>query len=90
MREHDYHGPSDHRDDTDPMLADHCNACNLAYCKTCRGGECELPVECPGRPMTLEERELICDGTLEYELGVWWLHGKIVWSDRIGTKRAYR
>lgn len=85
--EHRYHGPQDH---DEPWQSEGCNACVLSYCEVCKGGECELTDECPGRPTTAEERELICEGVLEYFLGCWWHSGKIVWTDKLGVKVAYK
>ena len=38
----------------------------LRHCKVCGGAECELPAECPGEPMTENQRALVCAGTLDY------------------------
>lgn len=43
-----------------------CNGCNLFMCKICKGAECDLPEECPGRPLTNSERDAITDGSLNY------------------------
>lgn len=89
MRDHRYHGFENHEDE---RLDETCYICNggLAVCEVCKAGECELPEECPGRAMTAEERELICQGDLEFYLGCWWHKGEIVWTDKLGTKVAYR
>lgn len=87
MREHEWHGPSDHKD---PYESDSCQACALSFCKVCRGGEVELPTECLGRAMTTEEKVFINMGELDFDLGCWWLRGEIVWTDKPGKKVAYR
>jgi hypothetical protein len=38
----------------------------LGLCRVCGGGECELSTNCIGRPLTSEERDLICAGELDY------------------------
>ncbi len=38
----------------------------LALCKVCDGAECSLPTNCPGRKITFEEGELICNGELDF------------------------
>lgn len=51
--------------------AGRCNGCNLFMCKVCTGAECDLPKDCPGRPLTIEERDGISDGSLNYIDGKW-------------------
>lgn len=60
-----------------------CAVCDfgLAICKTCKTGECQIPTECPGRPMTEEEKELVCKGELDYDMGVWFHLGHPVIRD---------
>ena len=87
MREHSWHGPEDHEE---PNEYDNCQACVLSYCKVCRGGEAELPEECPGRVMTPEEQVMVGMDELDYMLGCWWLRGKIVWDDKTGRKVPYQ
>ena len=60
-----------------------CAVCDfgLCVCKTCKGGECQLATECPGRPLTPEEGELICKGELDYDMGVWFHEGHPVIRD---------
>ena len=43
----------------------------LARCTVCEGVEGELPTECPGRPMTLEESDGVVLGDLDYKDGKW-------------------
>lgn len=43
----------------------------LALCEVCRGGEAELPTECPGRVMTDEEREDVEFGRRNFIGGQW-------------------
>jgi len=38
----------------------------LALCKVCGGAECGLPTNCPGRELTYEEMELICNKELDF------------------------
>ena len=38
----------------------------LALCKVCGGVECALPTNCPGRKLTSEELDLICNGELDF------------------------
>jgi hypothetical protein len=40
-------------------------------CKTCKGAECDLPKECPGRPLTNNERVGIRTGSLDYVNDKW-------------------
>lgn len=63
-RVHEYHSCNDHD----------CYVCNggLASCTVCHGGEIELALDCPGRPLTDEERKGITDGTLQYYWERWW------------------
>lgn len=46
----------------------HCIICNggLASCETCKGAEATLPADCPGVPLTEEQRYAISNGTLDY------------------------
>jgi hypothetical protein len=44
----------------------------LGQCSVCRGAEGELPTECPGRPMTPTECDLVFSGELEFVRGCWW------------------
>lgn len=87
MREHVWHGPSDHKD---PDESDSCQACVLSYCKVCRGGEAELPTECPGRVMTPEEMVFVGMDELDFDLGCWWLRGDLVWSDEAHRKVPHK
>lgn len=43
----------------------------LGECVVCMSAEGEIPTDCPGRPMTAEERSSVFDGTLDYRKGVW-------------------
>jgi len=60
-----------------------CAVCDfgLAICNTCKGAEAAMPADCPGRPMTEEERELVARGELEFTMGVWFLDGHPVFKD---------
>ena len=46
----------------------------LAFCAVCRGGESDLPRECPGHPMAEETRAQVALGELDFVGGRW------VWS----------
>lgn len=50
-----------------------CPICDggLALCRVCRGVECSLPTECPGRELTDQEEDDICAGRLDYINGKW-------------------
>ncbi len=41
----------------------------LALCRICGGAECSLPTSCPGRQLTAEESDLICNGKLDFTGG---------------------
>lgn len=43
----------------------------LLYCEICNGAEGSLPTNCPGRPMTVEEGDLVYEGKLDYSDGEW-------------------
>lgn len=45
-----------------------CMICNggLASCETCGGGEGDLPTDCPGRWMTIDEMEAVYCGDMNY------------------------
>lgn len=51
----------------------YCPICvgGLGSCTVCGGAECELPSECPGAPMTDEQKEQVCAGQLDYRNGQW-------------------
>lgn len=38
----------------------------LAGCRVCCGWEGEVPTECPGEPMTQEQKDAVCLGELDY------------------------
>ena len=38
----------------------------LALCRNCGGAECSLPTNCPGRKLTPEEEDDICNGKLDF------------------------
>lgn len=50
-----------------------CNYCDggLAFCTVCKGGESQLPQECPGRVMTECEMRLVSVGRLDFVGGKW-------------------
>ena len=43
----------------------------LTECKVCGAAEGELPTECPGRPMTLSEKEEVFTHILDFVNGEW-------------------
>jgi len=46
---------------------------DLAACEVCHGGEGSLPVDCPGRRMTLVEQDSVYAGKLDFHGGQWWI-----------------
>ena len=42
-------------------------------CRHCEGQEQDLTTECPGKPLTDEQREEIEAGSLDYHRGKWWI-----------------
>jgi hypothetical protein len=60
-----------------------CAICDfgLVVCVRCNGAEVSMPTECPGRPMTEEERELVARGDLDYDMGVWFKDGSPVFTN---------
>lgn len=66
-----------------------CAVCDfgLCICRVCKGAEAAMPTECPGRPMTEEERELIARGDLDFDMGVWFKDGKPVMESKRKTFR---
>jgi hypothetical protein len=60
-----------------------CAICDfgLTFCVKCKGAEVAMPTECPGRPMTAEESELVARGDLDYDMGVWFHLGQPVFKD---------
>lgn len=48
-----------------------CTLCNLFYCTVCQGAEGSLPSECPGKPISEENQQLIYQGTLDFQDGSW-------------------
>ena len=61
-----------------------CVVCDygLAVCEVCKSGECQIPTDCPGRPMTDEEKELVCRGDLDFDMGVWFKDGRPVMESK--------
>ncbi len=51
----------------------YCQYCDggLAFCTVCKGGEAELPHECPGREMTEQERDDVMCRRRDYCDGEW-------------------
>lgn len=45
----------------------------LQHCKVCKGGEDELPKECPGVEMTGEQMDRVSNFELQYFNGRWWI-----------------
>lgn len=52
--------------DAPDSIRDGCGEVALGLCRVCGGGECELATNCPGRPLTQEEKDLICRGELDF------------------------
>lgn len=50
----------------------YCNTCNLFTCSVCGCSEGELPSDCPGAKVPVEDREKIYAGKLDYKDGTWW------------------
>lgn len=52
----------------------HCKFCDggLAFCTVCKGAEGDLPIDCPGRPMTEEEAQMVYSGKLDF-IGCSWV-----------------
>lgn len=50
-----------------------CHICDggLAFCTVCRCGECELTTCCPGYVPPPFMRRAVCEGEMDYVLGVW-------------------
>lgn len=44
------------------------NEWGLGGCVVCETWEGETPTDCPGRPMTDRERELVMDGVIDYRV----------------------
>jgi hypothetical protein len=59
--------------DTDPCYVGACMFCGggLAYCVTCKGGEAELPTDCPGEPMHPDEKAAVMNGHVDFKAGRW-------------------
>jgi hypothetical protein len=51
----------------------HCPICEggLANCIVCTAAECQLPDECPGVPMTAQQKDQVCSGVLNFHDGIW-------------------
>lgn len=43
----------------------------LVECTVCCGAEGELPTECPGRPMSADEKRWVMDGKFDFKDGMW-------------------
>ena len=43
----------------------------LASCTVCNGAESSLPSECPGKPMTSEQLDMVSERRLDYIQGHW-------------------
>jgi hypothetical protein len=54
-----------------PCDAVHCNICDLFTCSRCGASEGEMPFECPGIKMTVEQKDAVMDGKLDYRGGDW-------------------
>jgi hypothetical protein len=55
------------------------NRPELGQCTICKGAEGELPQQCPGRPMTEEEKAEVLAGELNYIKGEWVTKQKGSW-----------
>lgn len=44
----------------------------LGGCSTCGGWEGEVPTDCPGAPMTQEQKDAVLGGRLDYFRGEGW------------------
>lgn len=51
-----------------------CYICNgeLGQCTVCEGAEVQLPRDCPGKPMTEEQKIAITNDDLDFYRGRWW------------------
>ena len=56
----------DKDDDLPKYICDSNGQVALAMCKICGGVECALPTNCPGRELTAEEFDLICNQELNF------------------------
>jgi hypothetical protein len=45
----------------------------LGLCRVCGGGECALTTDCPERPITGKEGDLICAGETDFKEGAWYV-----------------
>lgn len=57
---------------TDNYCGGSCNACCLAWCSVCGGGEASLPTECPGERMSYERGEEVGSGALDWTADRGW------------------
>lgn len=76
------------------LNADQCQAAwcethhgELFYCVNCRGAEADLPTECPGYPMTEDQRQRIMAGWIDFKGGKWVALGKRDHSGRVYRER---
>ncbi len=53
--------------------SDDCYPCRheLQYCLVCRGGESEIPTDCPGMEMTEDKRDLVRERKADFRKGRW-------------------
>lgn len=52
--------------------AETCPICKGAvYCTVCQGRDGDLSTDCPGRELTVAERNAIFDGDLDFKAGAW-------------------
>lgn len=56
-----------------PCEKPNCNYCDggLKTCTVCGASESELPIHCPGRKLTNDEKEQISRGYLGFRYGRW-------------------
>lgn len=59
----------------------------LFYCTTCHGGEGNLPTECPGYPMTEDQRQRVMAEWIDFRGGKWVALGKRDHSGRVYRER---
>ncbi len=53
----------------------------LFSCQVCGGGEGDLPTQCPGHPMTEDQRNRVSSGWIDFRNGRWYANGR---TDREG------
>lgn len=68
-----HHTPEVHQDCEENRAGRSCPICDggLLWCIVCGGGEGELPSECPGVPMTSEQKDSVMGGEMDFRDGQW-------------------